>query len=45
MPTASPDSLTANVRAIDAGAHVTHAAFLGAVPVLALGDGALVFAR
>ncbi len=32
-------SLTTNVRPILAGAHVTAAAFLGGVPVLALGDG------
>jgi WD40 repeat protein len=32
-------SLTTNVRPISAGAHVTAAAFLGGVPVLALGDG------
>ena len=44
MPTAQPDSLTANVRAIEAGAHVTRAAFFGTLPVLALGDGALLFA-
>ena len=44
MPTVPTDSLTDNVRPIEAGAHVTRAAFLGAVPVLALGDGALLFA-
>lgn len=32
-------SLTTNVRSISAGAHVTAAAFLGSIPVLALGDG------
>jgi WD40 repeat protein len=35
-------SLTERVRAIEAGAHVTAAAFLGAVGVLALGDGSAV---
>jgi WD40 repeat protein len=37
-------SLTAAVRPIQAGAHVTTAAFLGPTPVLALGDGTVVFA-
>jgi WD40 repeat protein len=37
-------SLTAGVRPIAAGAHVTAAAFLGATPVLALGDGTVVIA-
>ena len=32
-------SLADNVRPIEAGAHVTAAVFLGATPVLALGDG------
>lgn len=35
-------SLTDDVRPIEAGAHVTAAAFLGATPVLALGDGTVV---
>lgn len=35
-------SLTTGVRPLDAGAHVTAAAFLGATPVLALGDGTAV---
>ncbi|MDX7949714.1 WD40 repeat domain-containing protein [Lichenihabitans sp. Uapishka_5] len=37
-------SLLEAVTPIEAGAHVTAAAFLGGTPVLALGDGALVFA-
>ena len=37
-------SLTGDVRSIEAGAHVTAAAFLGSVPVLALGDGTVVVA-
>ncbi len=37
-------SLTSNVAAIDAGAPVTAANFLGAEPVLALGDGHVLFA-
>lgn len=37
------DSLASAVVPIEAGAHVTAAAFLGAVPVLALGDGTLLF--
>ena len=40
----APPTLLANVTAIDAGAHVTAAAFLGRRPVLALGDGTLLFA-
>ncbi len=35
----TPDSLVPRVRPIAAGAHVTAAAFLGPVAVLALGDG------
>ncbi len=35
-------SLTSEVRPIEAGAHVTAVAFLGATPVLALGDGSVV---
>ncbi|HTJ01498.1 MAG TPA: WD40 repeat domain-containing protein [Methylovirgula sp.] len=35
-------SLTDDVKPIEAGAHVTAAAFLGATPVLALGDGTVV---
>ena len=42
MPTPPTDSLTARVAPIDAGAPVTAAAFLGATPVLALGDGAVL---
>ncbi len=37
------DSLTRAVVPIDAGAHVTAAAFLGREPVLALGDGTILF--
>jgi WD40 repeat protein len=37
-------SLTANVAQIDAGAPITAAAFLGDVPTLALGDGAVFLA-
>ena len=36
--------LTANVAAFDAGAPVTAAAFVGSSPVLALGDGCVLFA-
>ena len=39
------DSLTADVRPFEAGAHVTTAAFLGDAPVLALGDGSILFAE
>jgi WD40 repeat protein len=35
-------SLTDDVKPIEAGAHVTAAAFLGTTPVLALGDGTVV---
>ncbi len=38
-------SLTSNVVAFDAGAPVTAAAFLGSTPVLALGDGVVLFAE
>ncbi len=38
-------SLTSNVTAFDAGAPVTAAAFIGATPALALGDGHVLFAR
>jgi WD40 repeat protein len=38
----SVTSLATDVRPIEAGAHVTAAAFLGSVPVLALGDGSVV---
>ena len=38
-------SLTAAVRPIAAGAHVTGAAFLGNTPVLALSDGTAIFAE
>ena len=41
---AAPPSLLANVTPIDAGAHVTAAAFLDATPMLALGDGNILFA-
>ena len=44
MVAASSASLVDGVVPIEAGAHVTAAAFLGATPVLALGDGALLFA-
>ena len=37
------DSLTTAVRTFDVGAHVTAAAFLRAAPVLALGDGSVLF--
>lgn len=36
------DALTKHVAAFDAGAHVTHAAFLAQTPVFALGDGAVL---
>jgi WD40 repeat protein len=36
-------SLTAHVRHVDAGAHVTVATFVGGTPVLALGDGTVLF--
>jgi WD40 repeat protein len=39
-----PPSLTSNVASFDAGAPVTAAAFLGPAPVLALGDGCVLFA-
>jgi WD40 repeat protein len=35
-------SLTSEVRPIEAGAHVTAAAFLGVTPILALGDGSVI---
>ena len=38
-------SLTANVRPIEAAAHVTAVAFLDAIPVLALGDGTVIIVR
>ena len=38
-------SLTKHVTPIEAGAHVTAAAFLGGVPALALGDGRVVLAE
>ena len=41
-PPAPTDSLAQSVAAIDAGAHVTVAGFLGAAPVLALGDGTVL---
>lgn len=40
---AANDTLTKHVAAFDAGAHVTSVCFLGARPVFALGDGALLF--
>ncbi|MCW6507159.1 WD40 repeat domain-containing protein [Lichenifustis flavocetrariae] len=45
MALASATSLIDSVVPISAGAHVTAAAFLGATPVLALGDGAVFFAE
>ncbi len=44
MPPAPTDSLTSNVTPVVAGAHVTAAVFLGRTPVLALGDGTVLFA-
>ena len=38
-------SLSEHVRAIDAGAHVVAAAFLGDKPALALGDGAILIGQ
>ncbi len=46
MVSSSPpptDSLVSSVTAIEAGAHVTAAAFLGRNPALALGDGTVLF--
>ncbi|WP_131114745.1 WD40 repeat domain-containing protein [Lichenihabitans psoromatis] len=44
-PSVTPtDSLTSLVQPIEAGAHVTAAAFLGRTPALALGDGTVVLA-
>lgn len=42
--TAPTPSLTSNVAAIEAGAPVTAAAFIGATPALALGDGYVLLA-
>ncbi len=42
MPPAPTDSLASAVTPIAAGAHVTAACFLGAVPALALGDGTVL---
>ena len=42
MPPAPTDSLAKTVAPIAAGAHVTAACFLGAVPALALGDGTVL---
>ncbi|ACK51931.1 WD-40 repeat protein [Methylocella silvestris BL2] len=39
---AAPTSLTANVTALDAGAPVTAAAFIGGAPAFALGDGQIL---
>ena len=39
---ATTDTLTAHVAALDAGAHVSAATFLGHLPVLALGDGTVM---
>jgi WD40 repeat protein len=43
--TDTSSSLTQNVTKIEAGAYVAAAAFLGRTPVLALGDGQIVFAE
>ena len=43
MVPAPSGSLTEGVVPIEAGAHVTAAAFLDGTPVLALGDGGLLF--
>ena len=43
-PQLSQASLSSNVAPIDAGAPVTAAAFIGAAPALALGDGHVLFA-
>ena len=45
MADSKPNSVTQFVTAIVAGAHVTAAAFLGRIPVLALGDGGVLLAR
>ena len=39
----TPSSFSGHVSHLSAGAHVVFAAFLGAVPALALGDGTLLF--
>ena len=44
MTTPAP-SLTDNVTAYDAGAHVTGAAWLGATAAFALGDGHVLLAH
>lgn len=44
MASSSSASLIERVDPIEAGAHVTAATFLGSTPVLALGDGGLIFA-
>ncbi len=45
IPPPSPtDSVLRNVVPIEAGAHVTAAGFIGGVPALALGDGAVLIA-
>lgn len=44
MASSSSASLIESVVPIEAGAHVTAATFLGGLPVLALGDGGLIFA-
>ncbi len=43
--TDTASSLTQHVTKIEAGAYVTAAAFIGRVPVLALGDGQVIFAE
>jgi WD40 repeat protein len=43
--TDTASSLTQNVTRIEAGAYVTAAAFLGRTPVLALGNGEILFAE
>ena len=45
MADPKPNSVTQFVTSIAAGAHVTAAAFLGRIPVLALGDGGVLLAR
>jgi YD repeat-containing protein len=45
MPTELAPSLTENVAPLDAGAHVTAAAWLGDTAAFALGDGAVVLVK
>ncbi len=45
MTDAHQESLSAFIEPVDAGAHVTAAAFLGETAAFALGDGAVVMAR